>query len=536
MSNFYNVIYEMENYNLLRPVPYKALTFYNTEKVNAFLLDIVKNNRSVFIYGDYDPDGLFCALSAHDSLKLLGCTKVRIYKYKKRTHMLDDLAVTECIQAMPDYCIICDIGSSELDKLEILVSYGIKVIILDHHNTIYKYSDFENVGSGNTNSFSQAEILDGSIDRYESRYHSPVAIINTTIENQLEGKKVYELSAGALTFCVFDTFAKSIEKDISSLSAYALVSLYADSMNMGNPINRSIYFLAHTFSQEELPSKIQMFMHANSSFYSRFIQFRLIPKINAIFRTEKFEYINECFFDDEIRAADKVRYLEAIDSIYTSNRNMVLAVADTIEYEEMDNFILANLESVSEYFKIKENKLYNYTGLIANKLSDRCGKPAVVYCPMRNYYKGSFRDISGRNYLQIFKQLCSAGGHGAAFGIKIPYLEFNSFLHNFKRLDSDFPIAELQNKPIIFDYGYVNADTKLIRDMALYNEFAGQDIPLVYLKKVFSANMTGGKTKFYYLYNWDGCTIQSSFALSVGDTILLQPIRNKTLRAIAIKM
>ena len=49
MSNFYNVIYEMENYNLLRPVPYKALTFYNTEKVNAFLLDIVKNNRSVFI-------------------------------------------------------------------------------------------------------------------------------------------------------------------------------------------------------------------------------------------------------------------------------------------------------------------------------------------------------------------------------------------------------------------------------------------------------------------------------------------------------
>ena len=211
MSNFYNVIYEMENYNLLRPVPYKALTFYNTAKVNAFLLDIVKNNRSVFIYGDYDPDGLFCALSAHDSLKLLGCTKVRIYKYKKRTHMLDDLAVTECIQAMPDYCIICDTGSSELDKLEILVSYGIKVIILDHHNTIYKYSDFENVGRGSTNSFSPAEIIDGSIDRYESMYHSPVAIINTTIENQLEGKKVYELSAGALTFCVFDTFAKSIE-------------------------------------------------------------------------------------------------------------------------------------------------------------------------------------------------------------------------------------------------------------------------------------------------------------------------------------
>ena len=66
-------------------------------------------------------------------------------------------------------------------------------------------------------------------------------------------------------------------------------------------------------------------------------------------------------------------------------------------------------------------------------------------------------------------------------------MEFESFLHNFKRLDSDFPIAELQNKPIIFDYNYAKADTKLLRDMALYNEFAGQDIPLVYLRKVSSS-------------------------------------------------
>lgn len=88
MSNFYNVIYEMENYNLLRPVPYKALTFYNTEKVNAFLLDIVKNNRSVFIYGDYDPDGLFCALSAHRFSKITWLYKSKnIQIQKTNTHV-----------------------------------------------------------------------------------------------------------------------------------------------------------------------------------------------------------------------------------------------------------------------------------------------------------------------------------------------------------------------------------------------------------------------------------------------------------------
>ena len=317
-KDFYSTVYEMNNHALLRTSVYHELVFYGTERVNSFLLDIVKNNRKVFIYGDYDPDGLFSVLTAHDSLIALGCDNVVVYRYKKRTHMLDELAVIECIQAMPDYCIICDTGSSELDKLETIVSYGIKVIVLDHHNTIYDYQDFSQVGK----------------DYYAEQDFSPVAIINTTIENQKEGKKVYELSAGALTFCVFDTFAKSINKDLKSLAAYATVALYADSMNMGNDINRSIYFLAQTFNRDELPTKIQMFMHANSYFYSRFIQFRLIPKINSIFRTEKFEYINDCFFNEDIEAADKARCLETIEDIYTSNRNMVLAVADTIENVE----------------------------------------------------------------------------------------------------------------------------------------------------------------------------------------------------------
>lgn len=505
-KNFYDILYESGLSNLLHPVSYTDLDFYNFEIVNEYLLDIVRNDRKVFAYGDYDPDGLFGVRIIYEALKMLGCTDVSIYNYKSRTHELDELAVMECIQKMPDYFIICDTGSSNLDRLELIKSYGIKIIVLDHHNTIYSYENF-----------------------------NQVAIINTTLENQIAGKKIYELSAGALAFCVFQKFSKMMGKDLTILSAYALVTLYSDCMNMTNEINRSIYFLAHSFSKDDLPSKIQMFMHTNSVFYSRFIQFRLVPQINAVFRTEKFDYINTCFFNDSVNAAIMSRCLETIHTIYESNRDMVMSVADTIDYVTLNNFILADLYSVNDFFKISENKLYNYTGLIANKLSDRCGKPAVVYCSMGNYYKGSFRDVSSRNYLQIFKQFCKAGGHNPAFGIKIPYLEFESFLQNFKRLDSNFPISDLKNKPIILNYEQLHADTKLLNDIALYNEFAGQDIPLVYLRKVFSANMTGGKTKYYYLYNWDNCTIQSSFPLSIGDIILLQPIRSRGLRAIALR-
>ena len=517
-QDFYEVLYNMNKLDILNKIPFSSLTFQNTDLVNSYLLDIVKNDRKVFIYGDYDPDGLFSGLITFEALKRFGCTNLKIYNYKKRTHKLDDLAVIECIQLLPDYVIICDTASSEITKLERIRSYGIKVIVLDHHNTIYNYDDFKDIAIINT-------VIENSLLKEK-------AIINGDKETIQED--TYKLSAGALTFCVMENFSNIIGVDIKILSTYALISLYSDCMDMCNYINRSIYFLAQSFERESLPSKIQMFMHPNSNFYSRFIQFKMVPQINAVFRTEKFEYINKCFFDTTVDAAEISRCLAAINTIYVSNRDMVAAVSDTIDCIECNNFIFANLKSVNDYFKVYENKLYNYTGLIANKLSDRYGKPVVVICEMKNYFKGSFRDIKGRHYLQIFRQFCNAGGHNSAFGLQIPFLEYKNFQATFKRLDENFTIKDVNNSPVILNYQYLNPDSKLIKEIALYNEFAGQSIPFVYLRKIFTADMSGGKTKFYYLYRWGNCTIQSNFALNVGSQILIQPIRNQKERAVTI--
>lgn len=520
-QDFYEILYNMNKLDILNKMPFTSLTFHNTKLVNEYLLDIVNNDRKVFIYGDYDPDGLFSALIAYEALKKFGCTNLKIYNYKRRTHKLDDLAVIECIQSLPDYVIICDTASSEISKLERIRSYGIKIIVLDHHSTIYEYDDFKDIVIINT-------VIENSLLKEKA---VNVSDFNKGLENY---EDVYKLSAGALTFCVMENFSNLIGIDIKILSTFALISLYSDCMDMYNRINRSIYFLAQSFDREALPSKIQMFMHPNSNFYSRFIQFKMVPQINSVFRTEKFEYINKCFFDTTANAAEISRSLAAINTIYVSSRDMVAAVSDTIDYDVCNNFIFADLKSVNDYFKVYENKLYNYTGLIANKLSDRYGKPAVVICGMKNYFKGSFRDTKGRHYLQIFRQFCEAGGHNSAFGLQIPFLEYNSFQSTFKRLDEQFTIQDVNNSPIILDYQYLNPDSKLIREIALYNEFAGQSIPFIYLRKLFTANMSGGKTKFYYLYRWGDCTIQSDFALDVGTKILIQPIRNQKNRVVTI--
>lgn len=553
---FYDILLEHNALEILDYVPYSRLTFKNTEKINDCFRDIIVNNRKVFIYGDYDIDGLCSAIICYEALIECGCdsSNVDIYNYKKRTHKLDKLAVMECIQRMPDYFIICDTGSSEIEKISTILKYGIKVIVMDHHNTIYSYEDYEehfkkfqfkpvviNTTIENALYREQSNDKESTVSEKEGTV-SDKTVSQTDKGAQLNGNSTqtnevndkFKLSAGALVFCVMDSFAALMNVNIIKLSAYALISLYSDCMDMSNRINRSLYYLAETIAKDDLPPKIRIFMHEKSCFFSRFIQFKFAPVINASFRSEKFEYINTIFFDRNADAASIARNIEAMQIIYKNIREMVLAVSDAIEYKELNNFVFADLRSVEPYIMVDDNKLFNYTGLIANKLSEKCEKPAIIVCRMNKYYKGSFRDIKGKNYLQIFKQFSKAEGHNPAFGIKIPIFEFEYFLKTLRNLDEKFAVEKVNNSPIIIDYNKLMPDLTLLNEISLYNEFAGQSLPEIYLKKVFTANISGGKTKYYFLYRWGDCIIQSNHGLSIGNTILLKPFRTSNVRALVV--
>ena len=81
-----------------------------------------------------------------------------------------------------------------------------------------------------------------------------MAIINTVLENRICGENRYEYSAGALAYTIYDTFAKTRGYSFEQgYCAYALISLYADCMNMANALNRAIYYRARELEREELP-------------------------------------------------------------------------------------------------------------------------------------------------------------------------------------------------------------------------------------------------------------------------------------------
>ena len=458
------------------------------------------HKRKVLIEGDYDVDGIMCTLIINDYLTALGSTMHEIYRYRARTHRMDKYAMHQCIQGRYDYLIVGDTGSSDMEILHRLGDMGIKVIVLDHHNSIYSYDDFpENV-----------------------------AIINTTIENLIAKQDVYRFSAGALCYCIFAKFAQ-VHADITLKGevAYALTSLYADSMDMSSSLNRGIYWEAIQLKRHELPVFLQHFMNEYTVFGRRYIDFWYAPRINAAFRSERLGLINNYFFNTELGTVERAKCIEDLEKVYVECRNMVNKLADIVKVEELDNFVLCDLSCVDDVMPINENRLFNYTGLLANKLTERYKKTAVVLCETARHYKGSLRDKYNRNYLHTFQQFCEAGGHKPAFGFTVNLLDYQRFLASVVRIDKYYSDKSKKEGPIVEEHEVASPDDRLVEEMALYNDFAGGNLPAAFIKKQFVGYMPECYNTYNYVYQWGDYRIQSTYQLDFGSQLLLKPVKRK---------
>lgn len=476
--------------------------FINEERLFEALDDIRENNRKVMIFEDCDPDGLLSGLQVRETLTRIGNTNHSIWHYKSKNHHIDEDCVYRCIEEKYDYLIIVDVGTNEVDKLKTLNTFGVKVIIIDHH-----------------------------VGKYDFNYYGKDTIlINSKMNNNVDDRFLYVLSAGALTFTLMYKYGSLRGIDLKYLSVYALITLYSDSIDMAHDLNRSIYNMAINQPLSVLPYFVKDFMYTNSSFRRRFIEFSLVPKINALFRAEEFELINEYFLNSSLSSIGRNKILERVKDIYVEKRKMVNMVTDLVKREVLENFVIANLSSSG--IETQQSKLYNYTGVIANNLSQEYGKPCIVLCDDGSQIKGSFRDILGRNYLDIFSQFCRCGGHPAAFGIHIGYMELERFINLIKfTIDKKFSIYGLQDN-LIIEINDIVPPVPLLNKIAEYNEFAGGTLPVALVKKRNLMRELSSFKKDYYTYMWGDLKVDSSYKLVKGVYIKIKPVIGSGLKLI----
>ena len=500
-------------------VEYKTPFISRYKEFKIILADILSKNLKCLIYGDYDPDGMMSVMSWKNFFMRLKFDNYDIVKYTVRTHTIDPLAIKEAVEGGYDYLIINDAGSMSMEDLKYLDSQGVRVILIDHHETKYYYDD----------------------------YPSGVFVINSTIENKMKedtgdrffgmfpiGDEPLKVSAGALVFILLDAYLADLGIPSGYMCSYALLSLYADCIDMDNNTNKGIYYRAYDLD-ENLPPEIKIFLEPYLRFCRRFVEYYVAPKLNAAFRSENFECLNRGFLCKRTAAPSVLMEMKAkVIDLHSHSKEIVEMASDTIVHEVWNNFVVAKLNTVDDFVSVNDNKLYNYTGLIANKLAERYNKSAVVYCVYNGAIKGSFRDLQQRNYLSIFQKFCDANGHQSAFGFKLGFYEVSDFLACLRIVDADFEQKSSLNSPIIVD-DLLQPDYNLLDDMAIYNEFAGVGIPLALVKLTRRVDMTESRNKYdKYIYKWGIYAITSVRRIPVGEPILIRPTVGKGLKLYAI--
>ena len=502
MEVFREKLKEYDVEGILDHQEYQYPGFTGDERLFSALDDIITNNKKVYIHGDSDCDGVFAAKIVECFFKEFKHNNYEVHKYLERSHVLTEESITSAIQKKFDYMIILDSSVNDLAKMKILIKFGIIPIIIDHHVPEFSLTD----------------------------YPEEAIVIDTVFENYIRKCDYFKLSGGALTFCLFGRYLEIKGKDFKFLAPYALVTLYSDCIDMTRDLNRSIYYLATEINRNNLPVYFQDFMEDYDVFCRRFIEFTLSPKINALFRAEELHLVNRYLFEDH-SVFERKKLVTAIKTLHESSRQLVNIATDSIKRENLNNIVIANLNSTS--YPIYENKLYNYTGVVANGLSTDYGKPCVVLCDTGTGIKASFRDLLSRNYLPKFKQFCRAAGHGPAFAINLNYTEYNQFMWYLReKIDKKFFILGVDDN-INLESTSLSPDVELLENVALYNEFSGSEVPIALITKRNNLRLARSYNSFYkYRYKWGEFTVSSVSLVPPGMQMRIKPIRTKKLKLI----
>lgn len=470
---------------------FKPIIPLNGKKFAELLKRIVTENLRVFVDYDCDPDGFFSFRILMKTFELCGFNNYNYTKHTVKRHVLSESFVWNIAQEKYDVIFILDSSTNDMDNIKTLTDSGAIVCIVDHHESHFKFN----------------------------QYPESAIIINPRIDMKYQEDIVYsELSAGAICslLCAYALKTEFHIQAPTDIFLYGVITLYSDITDLSNEYN--IAFISRYLNTQMISSPIiNLFWDKKySHFDSSYISFRLIPRLNALFRTEDFSLLQKVFFS--IEDLDYEALAEQINSVYEFSRSYTESLVSSCSVLYEDDVLL--IVSIPPHEK---SYTRNFTGLVANKYASAVNKTVICFYDIYSQkYCGSVRDAFSRDIRTICSACCYAEGHPAAFGIEISKNQFNITVPIIAEAIGLLSRDNLNL--IIVDW---DEDPNYKEDMQLmaeYNEFGGQGLPAALgaltVKPNFRIYQDARKTMIY----GDGEKyICFAPTVDIGDVMLVKP-------------
>lgn len=356
------------------------------------LAQAVDRKEKIFIYGDYDVDGVTATVLLLRLLDWLGI-KAEHYIPNRLTegYGMNKKAIKRIASAGADLLITVDNGISSLQEVEYARSLGLDVIITDHHQSGDEIPEACAVVNPN---------------RSDDPYDTPLAGVGVAFK--LAHALLKEINAQPDEAKEFLTS----HLDLVALGTVAdIVPLTGENRVL---VTQGMKILRDT-DKVGLSTLLELVCGLDREINSDAISYYLAPRLNAAGRHAKADLcVSLLRTEDRLKAIELSRQLNRLNDERRKLENDILsACLNLIEQntDEGTHVIVANGEGWH----------LGVVGIVASRILERFYRPVIVLAMDKDTARGSGRSIKGFDLYQALTRcgdfLSVFGGHKRAVGL-----------------------------------------------------------------------------------------------------------------------
>lgn len=388
-----------------------------------FIIQSIKDNKRILLYGDYDVDGVTSTTIMYKTLKSINAdVEYYIPDREREGYGLNRKAI-EGFKGRVDVLITLDNGIASLEENKLIMDLGMKLVVIDHHEV--PLNDDIEVGV----------VGDFVIDAKQSACNYPFKQMCTAGLAFRFSKRIYEklemdflIENEAYIFAMIGTIC-----DIVDLKEDNRI-IVKKGMELINSNNTNEGLMELMRGKSIFGKKIDVFH----------IGFVIGPCINASGRLKRASLAVDLFTSDNPEEIEELaRELISLNE----ERKMLTEEATARAIEQVENSDIKN----DKVFVLYDRQIHeSIAGIVAGRIKDKYYHPTIVLTKGEEYVKGSARSIPVYDIFQGLSQVKKYferfGGHAMAAGLSLKEENLDSFK---KELNENATLTEEDFQEII---------------------------------------------------------------------------------------
>lgn len=417
-----------EDRNLFLSPPF-AMTFdpflfRDMEQACDTIINAIKNNKKIVVYGDYDVDGITSTSIMFLFLKNNNANvEVVIPDRILEGYGLTDFGVQKILDLKAQLVITVDCGIASVKEVQRLVGNGILVVLTDHHECKQTLPDATAVLN--------PKRLDS---RYPFRDLAGVGVVLKLVQ-----ALCIRMDLGDLWESYIDLAALGTVADVVPLRGENRMIVFHGLKEMNRSNNIGLKCLLNAIDK------------GNKEITSITVGYGIAPRINAAGRMGDSSRAVRLLTTKDHKEAVNL----ANDLIYDNKKRQEI---EAEIYENAKEEIKAKYDFTSRDIIVVYRKGWHQgvIGIVASRLVELFNRSVIIFGGEEGFYKGSARSTQNASILEAIEYASDYvhqfGGHKKAAGLVVNDDKMESFLLAIKNYSKQIPSDEIDENTIRIDF------------------------------------------------------------------------------------